>query len=121
MHEYYEQYQVDWDASKIHDQIMVLENWDIYSDGRYAGALRLEFNADSCYVRDLQVAPEFQNQGIGCLALEKCRDMALEFGAVYLKLKVFQMSPAHQLYKRVGFQIVKEDDRFFYMVKCITK
>jgi len=69
MRTYYEYYSVDWKQPKILEQIFRLENWDIIYDGKIVGAIRLQFDFDGCYLRDLQVSEEYQNQGIGaCFA-----------------------------------------------------
>jgi hypothetical protein len=38
-----------------------------------------------------------------------------------IKLKVFKISPAVALYKRNGFEVESEDDRFFHMVAKVSK
>ncbi len=120
MRSYYERYSVAWDQAKILEQTLDLHNWDILFDGKYVGIMRLAFDNDGCYLRDLQVDENHQNQGIGALALEKSKQLALKSGANKLKLRVFKISPAFHLYKRTGFTISDEDERFYYMEKKIV-
>ncbi len=117
MRSYYDHYLVDWDLSKIHQQIEALENWDILYNDIVVGAIRIEYDNEGCYLRDLQVDPKFQNKGIGAAALIQAEQLASNEGLSQLRLRVFKISPAHQLYKRVGFVLDKEDDRFYYMSK----
>ena len=117
---YYAQYSVDWEQPKILEQISDLDNWDILSDGEVIGAIRLAFNSNTCYLRDLQVCQNFQNQGIGALALAEAIRLAKSQGATKLKLKVFKISPAYRLYTRSGFTLINEDERFYYMAHNIT-
>lgn len=120
MRSYYAQYSVDWEQPKILEQISDLDNWDILSDGEVIGAIRLAFNSNTCYLRDLQVCQNFQNQGIGAAALAEAIRLAKSQGATKLKLKVFKISPAYRLYTRSGFTLINEDERFYYMAHNIT-
>ncbi|WP_028022904.1 GNAT family N-acetyltransferase [Enterovibrio calviensis] len=120
MRSYYEHYAVDWECSKIDEQISVLFNFDILFNGEIAGAIRLEHQDNGCYIRDLQVSQQYQNKGIGAQALTECERLALEFGFNHLKLRVFKISAAFHLYERVGFFVDFDDDRFYYMSKAIS-
>lgn len=120
MRSYYEYYSVDWDAPKILAQISDIENWDILSNGNVVGALRLSFDNDECYLRDLQVSESFQNNGIGAKALMESNRLAIESGVYKIKLKVFKISPAHKLYSRNGFRVISEDERFYYMEQGLS-
>jgi GNAT superfamily N-acetyltransferase len=120
MRSYYAHYSVDWQQSKILEQIVDIDNWDIVSDGELIGALRLSFDSDGCYLRDLQVSTLFQNKGIGAEALAESVRLAQKSGAKKLKLRVFKISPAHRLYKKKGFNVVSEDERFYYMEQEIS-
>jgi len=120
MRPYYEHYLVDWEQPKILEQIMSLDNWDILSDGEVVGAIRLSFDSNECYLRDLQVSEKFRNKGIGAAALSESTRLALASGVKKLKLRVFKISPAHHLYKRNGFKLVSEDEKFYYMEQAIS-
>ncbi|MCW8090915.1 GNAT family N-acetyltransferase [Alteromonas sp. ASW11-130] len=117
---YYEQFAVDWDHNKILQQITELENWDILYQGKVIGAIRLAFDEDGCYLRDLQVDEAFQNKGIGAQSLTETKRIALQSGADKLRLRVMKISPAINLYKRDGFNISQEDDRFYYMEQSLA-
>ncbi len=67
MPSYYDHYSVNWDQTKIEEQIRELINVDILFNSDVVGAIRLIFDNDGCYVRDLQVSEEFQGKGIGAL------------------------------------------------------
>ncbi|MEW6982120.1 GNAT family N-acetyltransferase [Colwelliaceae bacterium 6471] len=115
MRTYYAHYSVDWQQHQILEQIVSLDNWDILCDGELVGALRLSFDNDGCYLRDLQISALFQNKGIGAAALAESVRLAQKSGAKKLRLRVFNISPAYHLYKRKGFTVVSEDERFYYM------
>lgn len=92
MQTYYEHYRVNWERSKIEEQIQGLQNWDVLINGEVAGAIRLQFDAEGCYLRDLQVSAELQGQGIGREALAKVEGLALQSGADFVRLRVFKIS-----------------------------
>lgn len=117
---YYVHYNVDWQQTKIQEQIAGLDNWDIIFEGKLIGALRLSFDNDECYLIDLQVSESFQNKGIGAKAIDESKRMAKSAGATKLKLKVFKISPAYKLYKIEGFTTISEDDRFYFMEQIIS-
>jgi len=120
MRPYYEHYLVDWEQPKILEQILNLDNLDILSNDEVIGAIRLSVDNDECYLRDLQVSEEFRNKGIGAAALSEVTRLALASGVRKVKLRVFKISPAHHLYKRNGFALISEDEKFYYMEKTIS-
>ena len=120
MRSYYERYSVDWNQEKILEQTLDLNNWDILYDGEAIGIIRLAFDGEGCYLRDLQVSESFQNKGVGAQAIEKSKQLALKSGAKKLKLRVFKISPAFHLYARNGFTVSHEDERFYYMEQKIS-
>ncbi|MEX3073069.1 GNAT family N-acetyltransferase [Vibrio alginolyticus] len=120
MRAYYEHYSIDWKQPNILEQITRLESWDILFNGEVVGAIRLEYDGDHCYLRDLQVLSSFQNQGVGAAALAETSRLAMDSGATQVRLKVFKISPAYHLYVRNGFVVEKEDDRFYYMSRPVS-
>lgn len=121
MRSYYQHYSVDWQQSNIVQQISGLDNWDILFDGEVVGAIRLQFDESGCYLRDLQISQAFQHQGIGAKALGEATRVARQSGAKQIRLRVFKISPAYGLYKRFGFEVIDEDDRFYSMAKDIAE
>lgn len=120
MSPYYEQYGVEWQQQQIVEQVKRLDNWDIVVEGKIIGTFRLAFEADSCYLRDLQVSSSYQNKGVGSAVLKEVERLTLQSDIQKVKLRVFKISPAFHLYRRSGFVVVKEDDRFFYMEKPLV-
>ncbi|WP_394200511.1 GNAT family N-acetyltransferase [Shewanella waksmanii] len=121
MRSYYEHYSVDWQISQIHAQLTDLDNWDIVYKGEIVGAIRLAYDNQGCYLRDLQVSQDYQNKGIGREAIAEVKRLAIKAGANQLRLRVFKISPAVGLYQAVGFTIDSEEDRFYYMSLQIAK
>jgi len=120
MRSFYDLYSVAWSSTDIEEMTKDLSNWEILLQGEPVGIMRLSFDSDECQVRDLQVSMQYRNQGIGSRALAEAERFAKESGARILKLKVFKYSPAVDLYRRSGFGIHNEDDRFFYMERPVS-
>lgn len=67
-----------------------------------------------CLLKRIEVLPEYQGKGIGGSiigqlirsAKEECRD---------LRLHVFKINPARQLYLRLGFEVVDETETHYIM------
>ncbi|WP_394223141.1 GNAT family N-acetyltransferase [Alteromonas gracilis] len=116
---YYAQYAPDWDANKVLEATSSLENFDIVVQQEVVGVMRLQYEAESCIVRDLQVMSNAQNKGIGRAALQEAKRLALNAELNALSLRVFKISPAVNLYLSDGFIVQSEDDRFFNMVKTL--
>ncbi|MCH8492163.1 MAG: GNAT family N-acetyltransferase [Idiomarina sp.] len=120
MRPYYEQYSVDWDEAQIENMTKELANFDILFEGQLVGVIRLSFDNEECYLRDLQVVQSYQNRGIGSFALAEAERLTKEHGFSTLKLRVFKNSPAVHLYKRKGFGIINEDERLYYMSLTVS-
>ena len=119
MRPYYAQYAVDWDETQIENMTKQLVNFDIIFEEQVVGVIRLSFNKEGCYLRDLQVAQRYQNRGIGSMALVETARLAKEHCSHLLQLRVFKNSPAVHLYKRHGFDVTSEDERFYYMNRAV--
>ncbi len=115
MRVYYEQFAPDWNASKVLEVTSSLENYDILYQKEVVGVMRLQFENECCILRDLQVVATAQNKGIGYAALMEAKKRTLQANLNKLTLRVFKISPAVNLYKRFGFTIQSEDDRFYNM------
>lgn len=120
MQSYYQQHSVDWDEAKIKKMTQELANFDILFEEKLVGVVRLSFDIEECWLRDLQVDQRYQNRGIGSIAIAEAERLAKEHCSHILKLRVFKNSPAVHLYKRQGFGLTSEDDRFYYMSRAVS-
>ncbi|GAB2935119.1 GNAT family N-acetyltransferase [Rheinheimera gaetbuli] len=119
MQPYYQHYSVDWDQAQIEAMTQQLVNFDILFQETLVGVMRLSFDTEDCWLRDLQVDQHYQNRGIGAIALAEAERLAKERCCQILKLRVFKNSPAVHLYKRQGFVLTSEDERFYYMSRVV--
>jgi ribosomal protein S18 acetylase RimI-like enzyme len=68
------------------------------------------------FLASIEIAPEFQNQGIGTRLI---RDVLDESDRLRLavRLSVLKVNPARRLYERLGFQCSGETSTHFVMVR----
>ncbi len=97
--------QIRWDAELFRRSWAEFDNLLILDDIEPVGLLRLCDEDGTLGLRDLQVVPERQGQGIGTWAVRQTQALALERGSVGVQLRVYEENPAARLYRRLGFEI----------------
>jgi GNAT superfamily N-acetyltransferase len=82
--------------------------------GKDVGWLQVVDRDDEVFLAQIFIEPEFQNRGIGTVAV---RHVLREAAAKRLPLApaVVKTNPARRLYTRLGFRTTREDDVKFYM------
>ena len=78
-------------------------------DGRPIGLLKVSRQNAEWELLQLQIASEFQGQGIGGRLVSGLIAQAATAG-VPLKLSVLKVNPALRLYERLGFRLVSESE-----------
>lgn len=64
------------------------------------------------------VAKNFRNQGLGLMLLERAIEFCKELGLKRIEFQTNKkFKKAHQLYKKKGFAVFKEDEYGYYMFK----
>ena len=69
---------------------------------------------DAIMIKHLTIHPKFQNKGVGTHLLNTLKDKALKSNKP-LKLQVLLKNRAINLYRKVGFVVVDEDDKSYDM------
>lgn len=95
---------IPWDPVRFATDWAAFENLMILAQSRVVGLLRLVTEHDALGLRDLQVLPEYQRQGIGSWAVQQAQSMAASRGFQRLQLRVYEENPATALYTRLGFK-----------------
>lgn len=95
---------VPWDESRYRASWVEFENWMIVADSQVVGLLRLAREQDALGLRDLQIVPARQGQGVGAWAVQQAQSIAARRGLHRLQLRVYEESPAKALYVRLGFK-----------------
>ncbi len=82
--------------------------------GETAGYISVERREDAIFLGVIEIAPDFQGQGIGKGLIRDLQDEAQGRG-VPLKLQVLQGNPARRLYERLGFKVTGETETHIMM------
>ena len=107
---------IQWDPDRFNASWNEFENLVIICGDQLVGTVRLLPEGEELGLRDLQVLPERQGEGIGSLALEQTKQLAVSRGYDRLRLRVFSENPAKLLYVRSGFETVGDMDGTLHMV-----
>ncbi|MDR5859461.1 GNAT family N-acetyltransferase [Halomonas eurihalina] len=100
---------IDWCRARFTDDWEIGENYLLWLGKERIGYLRLWQAEDRSYLQDMQVVAEYRGRGWGNLMLDEVKAMAWSRGAHAIRLKVFEDSPALQLYWRHGFEALMHE------------
>lgn len=103
MAHFYEAHGRVWDTSIFAASWPTTENYWVLENGERVGILRLSREAQTLYVRDIQVMPAYQGRGAGTYAMAYVGNLAEERGVSRVRLSVFADNRAQLLYRRLGF------------------
>jgi|TARA_R110002073_G_scaffold86418_9_gene205316 ribosomal protein S18 acetylase RimI-like enzyme len=78
------------------------------------GMIKYQVLEDKIDIMQVQISPEFQGQGIGKTILQQLLSDAERDGKKVM-LSVLKQNPAQNLYHKLGFKTVGEDEDEFYM------
>ncbi len=78
------------------------------------GMVKLVTRDSPWHLRQIQIAPDFQGQGIGALVLSDILEKA-RMQPSDIVLNVLKVNPAKRLYERLGFEVVAESDHAYKM------
>ena len=88
-------------------------------DGADAGFLQLQSGSDFLNVAEIHLLPPFQGQGIGSAVL---RDIQADAEGLPVLIGCFRANKrAYQLYQRLGFAPITENDTHFILIYNPTK
>lgn len=114
----------DWDEDVqrrefAHDFQKIREFSVIMVDGADAGFLQLQKGADFFNVAEIHLLPPFQSQGVGSAVLRNIQDDA---EGLPVLIGCFRANKrAYQLYQRLGFTPITENDTHFILIYHPTK
>lgn len=119
MQPYYRALKIGWSSETFRADWQTQECYEILCDGRLVGVLRLSYEEQTYYVRDLQISLPFQGQGIGKEVLSFVAKRVRSIGCKRLGVCVFPANPAVVHYQRHGFQICKTEPSMLYMERVL--
>ncbi|SLM63092.1 MULTISPECIES: GNAT family N-acetyltransferase [Dickeya] len=122
MIEYYQQHALFWDSERHHEILTTNDTTTIYYNDEIIGffCLKTDINASFCWIKDLQLYPEWRNYGIGKWVLETIESTCRQQHLCWLRLCVFINSPALALYYRHGFVLVDENTGILRLEKQLS-
>ncbi|MDN3522621.1 GNAT family N-acetyltransferase [Halomonas ramblicola] len=109
MRDDYARHGLVWDDAHFDRYWTETENYLLRVGDRPLGLVRLGIELSACYLRDLQIEPRWQRQGLGRWCLHWVTALARRRGCRYLRLRAFHDSAAVLLYQRHGLCFVSRD------------
>ncbi|OOF13485.1 MULTISPECIES: GNAT family N-acetyltransferase [unclassified Salinivibrio] len=100
---YYEARKIAWNPQMFMESWRVFDNYEIRHERKRCGVIRLKADGETLFIRDLQIEPSKQRQGIGREAINWAVAYAQTSGYAHLALRVFAENPAVSLYQALGF------------------
>lgn len=88
----------------------------IEHEGRAVGCIAVSQHPDHLFIEKLYIDPDFQNRGLGALALRAKVDQAAK-RHLATRLSVLTTNPANRFYEREGFIVETETPERRRMVK----
>ena len=85
------------------------------------GYIDFKFKSDCGYVNDIQLSEKFKGKGLGTFIMKLVEEETLAHDLNRICLKVFKDNRAVELYKRLGYTSIFEDDTSLIMEKIIRK
>jgi len=109
MKPYYNSLNLVWDSEKFVKAFDPVASSIILLDSLEIGYLKVEHSQEQIYLGDIQLKPEFQNRGIGTRLI---RDVISQAASekLPLRLRVLKGNPAINLYRKLGFIVVEENE-----------
>ena len=93
-----------WDPDRFLASWLEFENLLIIAESDIVGLLGLVPEQDALGLRDLQVLPQRQGEGIGTWAVQQAQAITVSRDLLRLQLRVYEENPARALYARLGFK-----------------
>lgn len=108
-------------GKKEHDRALVAE-----ADGRVVGAVWVRIMNDYGHIDDdtpsfaISLYSEYRNKGIGTAMMSRMLGILSECGYEKASLAVQKANYAVKMYKKLGFEVIGENDEEYIMVKRLN-
>lgn len=106
---------IAWDPVRFRASWAEFENLMIVAECATIGLLRLLPEGPALALRDLQIVPVHQRQGVGGWAVRQAQAIALQRNHPRVQLRVYAENPARALYLRLGFVVETEGEGTLHM------
>jgi GNAT superfamily N-acetyltransferase len=117
--------EMEWIIKELHldraaQEATFRQQWDLTQvriislDGSDVGWIQTMTQDDELFVAQMFVDRPFQRRGVGTEVMKRLIGEAALINQA-MRLNVVKINPAVWLYERLGFRVINEDDRKFYM------
>jgi ribosomal protein S18 acetylase RimI-like enzyme len=113
---YYEENNLVWDDAKKLELYREFTLWGIF-DEHEVGFIMFHERDSQLFLAELQISPQYRDQGYGSQALAKAKEHAVSLGHKKIRIEVFKSNPAYELYLRNGFSLETEE-LYTYRLVC---
>jgi len=103
-----------WQAQRFHDHFDPTRREIIEGDRVPVGCISVERREHCIFLSVIEIAPDYQNQGIGTRVIRSLLDEADGRG-VPVELQVIKVNPARRLYEQLGFAVIGETETHYLM------
>jgi len=110
---------MDWQVDLFRDTFEPRNVRIVLVDDFPVGMLKVQIDHDSVYLGDVMVAPDYQNRGLGSQLVAQVVTEAVALN-LPVRLRVLKSNPAKELYQRLGFEIIKNDEFYCWMEKAAS-
>jgi ribosomal protein S18 acetylase RimI-like enzyme len=105
---YYEENNLVWDDARKLELYREFSLWGIF-DEHEVGFIMFHERDAQLFLAELQISPQYRDQGYGSQALAKAKKHAVSLGHKKIRIEVFKSNPAYELYLRNGFSLETEE------------
>ncbi|MGM0520572.1 MAG: GNAT family N-acetyltransferase [Pseudomonadota bacterium] len=117
---YHKQLDMYWDPALFDKDWGELDSYELVINACPVGLLCINHDEYAYYIRELQIVPQWQRQGLGSKAISYVIETAQQADISLIRLRVFCINPAIALYERMGFRVRKTEDGTHYMERSIN-
>ncbi|ASP37646.1 hypothetical protein CHH28_02700 [Bacterioplanes sanyensis] len=121
MEPYYIARNEPWNEEPIRKHFLDQHGIVLEQDGRLKGFSFYQLIGERLHIHTLHIPPELQNRNIGGRFLIWYRQKANILGLKYISCGVFASNQARDMYRRIGFEEVGEDNGVIQMSLPVTE
>ena len=112
MKPYVEKHWRNWDSKFFTDNFKIERTKIIEIENIAIGFYEIEFQDRLGIVHGVQIVPEYKNRGIGTKIMELIETEFKAYGIETSRLIVFTDNPARNLYARLGYREISEQNAY---------
>ena len=98
-----------WTASRFLSTFDEFDNFILFVNTERAGVLQLRGKGDALWIEGLEVKRSHANKGVSSAAVDYAMTVARRLGYGIIKVQIFSENPVLDVYKQLGFSVVRTD------------